>query len=293
LKVRGGSNEIIDVSDIDCGIQEGLRYVNNERLRKIIGTLFRLKKNNVIFITAAAVCHLAKIYGITFPALPIPVVDFGLTSYYQLGRKIVVAILIGVAAPLFYLQQPIPLVISSMLLVGAMKCGFANLDYIPTSLIEPNIPMELIKGRIPDIVDVVSVNLPNEQSLSPKILMKQNEKVECWLPDQRLGNTNCAIKSTDIPEVITKSGLNYEDVVNMRDVTGLTKYTFSDIYQVHPENLDTPDINVKSPNLRGTGKTVNFLDKYSDSENLDPSTSWDVDTNSIKTEDIAAERIKN
>ena len=53
----------------------------------------------------------------------------------------------------------------------------------------------------------------------------------------------------------------------MRDVTGLTKYTFSDIYQVHPENLDTPDINVKSPNLRGTGKTVNFLDKYSDSEN--------------------------
>ena len=123
--------------------------------------------------------------------------------------------------------------------------------------------------------------------------MKQNEKVECWLPDQRLGNTNCAIKSTDIPKVITKSELNYDDVVNMRDVTGLKKFTFSDIYQVHPENLDTKYINVNSPNLRGTGKTVNFLDKYSDPENLDPSTSWDVDTNSIKIEDIAAEKIKD
>jgi hypothetical protein len=84
LQVRVGKNVLIDlVEDYievvhpNCLVGKGLRYVNNERLRKIANSLFRSKaKNGVIFITKTALCHLVEIYGLDLPALPIPVPDF-------------------------------------------------------------------------------------------------------------------------------------------------------------------------------------------------------------------------
>nr|YP_010133683.1 hypothetical protein KYU99_pgp070 [Nitzschia supralitorea]QWM93173.1 hypothetical protein [Nitzschia supralitorea] len=40
---RGGQN-VIDVDYLDCGIEMGLRYVDNDRLRKIIHHLYKHKR---------------------------------------------------------------------------------------------------------------------------------------------------------------------------------------------------------------------------------------------------------
>jgi len=86
---RGGESEnFIDVSDIICGIEEGFSYVDNVRLKKIIISLYRHKaRNGVIFITGTAVCQIAKLYGVNFPALSIPIQDFGITNMIQAIKK--------------------------------------------------------------------------------------------------------------------------------------------------------------------------------------------------------------
>ena len=289
LAARGGSNEIVDVDYIDCGIETGLRYVNKDRLRKIVVALYSYKKpKGVIFVTATALCHIAKMYGVQFPALPIPVMDFGFTSYYQLARKVLVIILTSTVGPLAYFQTPVSLVSAALMLTLSLKLATTNLDYIPTSLIDPAIPIELIGKRIPDIPDVVSVNIVNELREKDKIRMPQNN-VECLLPDQRLINPKCDIKlkPTEISEVIGNIDLTYENVVTMRDVTGLEKLTFSDAFQLPSKNAN---VKSKRPRLRGTAKTVRYLDKFPGTESNDPGKTWDVETNNLKK--LPAERLK-
>src|SRR6056300_351024 len=80
-RLRGG-NEItqflednyLDVKHLDCIVRPGIQYLNNARLRKIINYLFHDKvKNDVIFITRTALCHIASEYGLYQLDLPIPI----------------------------------------------------------------------------------------------------------------------------------------------------------------------------------------------------------------------------
>ena len=101
---RGGA-DFINTDYIECGIKEGLRYLDDNRLRNIIHDLYRHKrKGKVIFITATAVCHLANRYGKTVLALPFAINlglgDFGFTNLYQTTRKVVVSVLLGAVEPL-------------------------------------------------------------------------------------------------------------------------------------------------------------------------------------------------
>ena len=89
LLTRGGSIDFVDVIDTDyiketCHIEEGVRYLDDTRLRNIITDLYRHKgKDKIIYVIATAVCHLVNKYGQTFLALPFAIGDFGLTSMYQ------------------------------------------------------------------------------------------------------------------------------------------------------------------------------------------------------------------
>jgi hypothetical protein len=84
LQVRSGQNvlavtveDYVQVIHPKCLVGKGLRYVNNERLRKIVYSLFRLKaKNGVIYITKTSLCHLVEMYGLDMLALPIPIPNF-------------------------------------------------------------------------------------------------------------------------------------------------------------------------------------------------------------------------
>lgn len=114
---RGGEN-FIDVDDFDCGIEPGLTYVNNDRLRKIIASLYHHKASKgVIFITSTALCYIVQQYVTNFPAFLIAIHDFGITNTVQFVQKIVVSSLFLVGIPLLFVGTKIMYLIGTSLTV--------------------------------------------------------------------------------------------------------------------------------------------------------------------------------
>jgi hypothetical protein len=143
--------------------------------------------------------------------------------------------------------------LSSSLGMGLIIAGFFLGSYnvekvtIPTSLIVGSI--KFIGRRIPDVPDVVSVNIRPEMDY--KIEMPKNQ-YECLLPDQRLTNPKCRTESTEITIIPENIRLSYDNIVNMKDVTGLKGIEFVDKYEVNPSPKKLFE------NLRGGGITKFF-----------------------------------
>jgi hypothetical protein len=282
LLTRGGSN-IIDTDYIKaaCIIEEGVRYLDDTRLRNIITDVYRHKvKGQIIYVTATALCHIANRYGQRFLALPFAVGDFGLTSWYQALRKVFVTILLGGVGPLYIIGGPVSLIFASILGVSGLRLAFNNLDFIPTS------PVDVTKGfepRIPGISDVVVVNNRDKMIMGDPV----QENQECWLQDQRLLNPNCKEKPTQIPDAIDSvlPDLNYEDTVNMQDVTGLDREKFTDEF----------DLGQNQPSIckPRQGKEVNFLDKFGDSGQISESEEWDTFDNEVTVPEKRYLRTRN
>lgn len=275
LRIRGGQ-QLIDVIYPDCQVGEGFRYINNERIRKLVYSLYKFKqRNGVIYITQTALYYLIKRYGLMLPAFPIPIEDFiGLTSGYQFIRKTVVTMLLGTSVPLVILAaNAISLIPGLLIGIAGISLSFYNRDFnlVSTSLIIGS--FESIKQRIPDIPEVVSVNIAIKST--NKVAMSHNQ-YECLLPEQKFINPKCIVTTARIGEISDNIKLNYDDVVNMQVVTGLDTIEFTDRYQV-PSLTKTVQT---KPRLRGT--SVNFLDKFSDPQNLLESQTWEIDTNSFK-----------
>jgi len=120
---------------------------------------------------------------------------------------------------------------------------------------------ESIKRRISDVSEVVNVDFENEPTQKIKVF---NKRYKCLLPEQRVTNPKCKMKTTEIVEISNNLGLDYNDVVNMHDLTGLdtvefiNSYSFTDKYQV-PASTETVQL---KPRLRRT--SLNFLDKFGD-----------------------------
>ena len=256
LLTRGGSTDfLIDTDYIKsaCNIQEGVRYLDDIRLRNIITDLYRHKgKGKIIYVTATALCHIANKYGQTFLALPFAVGDFGLTSLYQTLRKGFVTILLGGVGPLVIIGGPVDVT-------------------------------KDLKPRIPGISDVVVVN--NRDKIIMRDPVKENH--ECWLPDQRLLNPNCKVKPTEIPDAIDSvlPDLRYEDTVNMQDVTGLERQEFTDKF-----DLGQTEPSICKPRQ---GKEVNFLDKFGDSGQISESEKWDTCDNEFMVPEKRYIRTRN
>jgi hypothetical protein len=273
LLIRGGSN-FINVDDIVCAIDEGLRYLDDPRLRNIIHDLYRHKrKGKIIYITATALCHLTHRYGKTFLALPFAIGDFGFTNLYQTARKVVVILLLSGIAPLYVLGGRVALSFAVALGVSGLKLAFIDLDSIPTSPVYKTGSAKNLEPRIPGSPEVVVVNNRNRNKITMTNSVKPNR--ECWLPEQAVLNPNCKIKSTDIPNAIdlVSPDLEYKEVVNMQDVTGLERVDFSDVFDLGQAEPSIP----KSPK----GKTVNFLDKFGDSGPIDEKDTWDISESTV------------
>jgi len=85
-----------DVNTLISGIEERFFYVNNDRMKKIRTSLYaHLSKvcNRVILITRVVLCHIAKIYEISFSAFQILIQDFRIPSTLQFLKKTVVLLL--------------------------------------------------------------------------------------------------------------------------------------------------------------------------------------------------------
>lgn len=273
LFIRGGQ-DFIDVDYIDCSIEDGLSFLDSARLRNVIHDLYSNKrKARMIYITATAVCHLSKQYGQMFPAVPFAIGDFGMTSIYQTARKLSASILLSAVAPLLVGGGIYGLIAGFILATLGLKIAFKNLDSIPVTPIDLQGSIDNLKTRISGVNDVVVVNFRNKITMSDKV----NLNKECWLADQALLNSKCRIDPTDVIDLVP-SDLNYDDVVNMQDVTGLDRVDFSDRFDIGEVKSSIID---PSPSDYSNGKMVNFLDKFGDSSIIDEKDTWD--TNEFST----------
>lgn len=222
---RGGGGEIIDTNYIrtKCYVEEGIRYLDDNRLGKIIHDLFKAKaKGKMIVITSTALCHVATNYGRQFLAFPVAIGDFGFTNAMQSFRKLSVTILFGAIGPLVTVGGTFYLSLALVAALSGFRLANINLDYIPTSPVDTND----IEPRVPGLPDVVVVNNRNKN----KIVMTKHENKECWLPDQQLLNPNCRSIASETP--IDVNLPDYEATVNMQDVTGLSQQQFTDRYDL-------------------------------------------------------------
>jgi len=149
-------------------------------------------------------------------------------------------------------------------------------------------PISSLKPRISNQVEVVSIDIqPNDYTLVKNQLAPS---YECSLPDQRIGNPTCVRHNTIIDiinndesvDVTLDKIIEYDQVVNMEDVTGLSgDIKFAD--QFETVSLEKPGP-IKSehsrPNLRKKlRRTANLLDKYGDPENVPDTETWDTSPN--------------
>ena len=287
--IQGGSNhgfiDFIDVDYIDCEIDQGIRYLNNDRIRKIIHDLYSHKRiGSIVYITATAACHLAKRHGTQFLAFPIAIGDFGLTNLAQTIQKLTVTVLFGMVGPMGMLAEGVlPLFAIPILLIAGLKLASINLDKLHTSAIDQVASVKQIQSRVPDMPDVVTLNFKKKVK-APGLIM---EGKECWLPEQKYLNPKCRIKPTEIPDAIDMAnhGLNYDEVVNMQDVTGLDRVNFSDIFDLGKpsQSMETKSAISKASDLgkkhylrRRKPRVVNFLDKFGDGGDVAENESWDL-----------------
>ena len=253
LSMRGGS-DLIDVDYIikKCEIEEGLRYLDENRLRQIIQDLYKYKrKGKIIYITVTAACHIANRYGLIFLALPFAINDFGLTNVCKTFRKAFVTLLLGGVGPLMFVGGPFALTLAFALGTSGLKLAFNNLDFIPTSPVPVDVTgsIKTLEPRIPGVAEVVIVNNRNKMIMTEPVPKNQ----ECWSPYQDFLNPKCQVKPTQIPDAIdlVSSDLKYDEIVNMQDVTGLDRIEFTDKYDLGQPNPDSITSSCK-------GKEVNF-----------------------------------
>jgi len=281
LLLRGGSEAIINVDYIECGIEAGLRYLDDARLRKIIHDLYRNKRTgNVIYITATALCHLSDRYGKMFLALPIAVGDFGISNLYVTIRKFVTSVLLGAVGPFVIWGGPFYLSLALIFAMAGLRVAHIDLESVANSPVyqlgSSNDNVADIKPRMPNSPDVIVVNNRNKELIMSNPVQK---KGECWLADQTLLNPNCKVKATQIPATTHSfsSSLEYEKIVNMQDITGLNRERFSDEFDLGGINIDKLDLSgtkasISSPPRKS--KLVNFLDKFGDPEKISQDETW-------------------
>jgi hypothetical protein len=302
LQIRAGENGFpdlvegyIEILHPTCIVGKGVRFIDSERLRKIVHALHKSKaKNGVIFITKSALCYLVEMYGLNLPAFPVPIPDFiGFLGWYQLARKIISVGCLGIPLPMVILAQGPTSIIWSLVAWGfgivlAALIKDPGFVIVPTTLIYTSVtPIELIQRRIPDRPDLVSLDL---EFVSPsKITMPEfSRKYECLLPEQKLLNPGCSLRPSEISGIAENADISvpYRDVVNLQDVTKMNYLEFSDQFEVSTSRESTkPTTNFK---LRGTkrfkeqSKTVNFLKKFGDPEFISDAEQWDITTSTPK-----------
>jgi len=296
-RLRGG-NEItqlledyyLDVKHLDCILKPGIQYVNNARLRKIVNYLFHDKvKNGVIFITRTALCHIASEYGLYQLDWPIPIHSpVAVTSRILLLQKAIVSGFIVSPAAITMLlgTTNVGLITSAIsFLVGLTTLALTKdggLAVIATQAYRG--PISSLQPRINNQVEVVSIDVP------PNDYTKLAPSYECSLPDQRIGNPTCArhnliidiVNNDGSVDVILDKIIDYDQVVNMEDVTGLHgDIKFADQFEMVPLEKPGPIKSQHSrPNLRKNSKrTANLLDKYGDLENVPDTQTWDTSPN--------------
>jgi hypothetical protein len=149
---------------------------------------------------------------------------------------------------------------------------------IPTDVVFT--PVDSIVRRIPDQPDLVSVDFESV-SRSTITMPEFSTRYEYSLPDQIMHNQKCSLRPIEISDIAANAdvSLNYNEVVNMQDVTKLTKVKFSDNFEIPSSPKPTSNFKLRGTGrYRNPGKTSNFLDKFADPECISNTEQWNIIT---------------
>jgi len=298
--IRGGhelvkilADGFVEVNYENCIIDKGVQFLDNEWLRKLLTIKHSHKiKNGILFITRTALCHVASEAGLSILDTKIVKVS----SWVTLGKKTLATIF--TSSPLLFLgiggTTPITILCSVLtFLYGTSSMFFLRESdrlFINTQAVVGSLSQ--ITQRIQDRTDVVVLDL---EPTSDKIVMKRAEvPYECSLPDQILGNQKCVpeivLNDVKSANVVVDTLIDYNEVVNMEDITRLSgDIKFADQFETLPIQKPGP---IKSEHSRiNSGKkfakTVNFLEKFGDPENIQDIETWETSANTkhdIRTE---------
>lgn len=291
----------LEYFDIPKGIVrlETRQYI--KRLKEIIGKKFKRKvTGEIIYVTATAFCHLLQHQGPVYTFLPGNLGDVVLTSIAEPTRKAVVSICIGFI-PTLYILNPVLVLFPVIGLIG-LKFIEPKIVY---EVLGENLDASKIKRRILTEPEIIIINLRDRLRM-PGF---KRPNAECLIPGQPFISLQNQCQSSlqgipdDMLDLIASPGLNYNDVVNMGDFSGLgDTIQCSDIRDLGVDAIKngqlrgTPLRNigfnsdeviatstevVKSFSSRVKSKIVNFLDKFSDPTDIPDENTWDLEENSL------------
>lgn len=287
--IRGGHetmiiDDFVHVSHENCLVPQGVQFLDNEWLRKLLLARYSDKvKNGILYITRTALCHFASEAGLGI--LDNKVIQ--ISDVLLGGKKTFAAILTSLPIPLLGIwgRTTIPVVLSLVTFLSGAGSMFllreSSFLLIQTQVIAG--PISHIAQRIQDRKDVVVIDLqPSNDKVS---MRKSSVPYECSLPDQMIGNQICIreaeidIKSAD---VVVDMLIDYDEVVNMEDVTGLSgEIKFSDQFETLPIENPGPKKSQHSrinPN-KSRKRTTNLLEKFGDPDHIPDSETWDISRN--------------
>ena len=124
LFLRGGTdselvNDFVDVEYIrnKCIIQDGISFLDHERLRNLVHSLYSYKRTGkIIYVTATVLCSIAQIWGDKGLALPFAVGFFGTTDKYYAARAFIGSVFWGITGIIWQINlNPFTLVIGFFL----------------------------------------------------------------------------------------------------------------------------------------------------------------------------------
>lgn len=216
-------------------------------------------------------------------SLPGGMGDFGLTNIYQTTQKVATGFLGLITLPLLYHGTVVSIIVATIAGILAINIGSIDLNFIPTSSVFKQLSSDKkITTRIPNSPDVIVVNNRNQGTgtggvpvTETGVVPVRQRKDECFLPGQIVTNSNCQgnsvevpppPKPTEIPDVVDLPypSLEYEEVVNMKDVTGLYENNFSDKLDLGPTKP------------KGKSRMVRFLDKFKDKGMIGETEKWEI-----------------
>ena len=244
--------DYVEVINDECELPEGINYIDDYRLRMIIKFFYKFKRredNKIIFVTKSALCYLARQYSLNlwFVVFPIPDI-FRVTDWFFFGQTIALVAGIGLQIPVYCILAASPYFspwflymvkfISGILLAVSGTTGYSMFSSryhikfkINSTPIDSQIASSDIRPRFPHS-DVVSLCI--ESSPNNKIRMKSQfeQNSECSLFHLGWNKQKCSLRVDDIPAITSSPYVDYDDVVNLEDVTRLQLLPFNDQLEV-------------------------------------------------------------
>jgi hypothetical protein len=293
ILMRGGADYLIDVSYERCRIKNEIGYLDDVMLRNLVTMDYARKmRGKVIYITATAICRLAHDHGLRKLTVAAGwavvrlVPNIGRILIFNSHSACMKAIMVAsIAVAIVHAGVQGGLVpglwIYASIFLGAAYENIVG-PYIATTPVpaynlitgSPN-ELRKLEPRVATVPEVVILNRSKGIVMTTEA-HKNGSKTDqqaCSWGLQELTNPKC--RKMKRGQAID---LDYDDVVNMQDITGLPREQFTDSLDLGPTKpkefvrKDPP----QSKKMKMRAKQKNFLQEYGDPKDVPVQDQWET-----------------